>query len=645
MKISKNWLQKYFEKPLPSAKELEEFFTFHAFEVESVEDFQDGEYKDQIMDLKVLPDRAHYALCHKGIAEEIHAITGQEMFGNKNFEYTPNDIKAPEINIETKDFCLRYMAVPIKLSNMPKDSPLWLKNSLNSIGQRSISPIVDLANYVMFDVGQPLHTFDADKLSGGITVRKAKNDEKITLLDGREITMSEKDHVIADDKDPLVVAGAKGGSKAEIDQNTKTIIVESANFHPSTVRKTANKYDIRSDASKRFENELSPYLAEYGIREMIRLIKVLDPQCEVGKIVDVFPNKPQLSTIKFNPNYVEERLGIQIKHEDIFGILIRLGFKIDQSSSDWLISVPYNRLDITDKNDLVEEIGRIYGYDKIAGTLLPPKTDTKILPIFYITELIKTTLVNAGFSEVNLYSLVDKGHFEMQKPLAKDKAFAREELSRGMLDCVQKNTLNADLLGLDSIKIFEIGHIFTKESERTHLIIGANQIKKIKGYKSDNIVNEAIASIQKALNLQVETKISKDKTGNITVAEIDLDQLVSLYKGDFDISRLDIKKSNQNRFKKFSIYPFIVRDIAVLVPNTVENNQVWSKILETISNNGSLDLLVRHSLFDTYKKDNSTSYAWRMVFQASDRTLTDEETNGLMERVYKVINENNWLVR
>lgn len=656
MKISRNWLQTYFDDKIPEADKLAEIFTFHAFEVESQEKVEkNGEIvEDDVLDVKVLPDRAHYALSHNGIALEVSANSGLKLKSRYHEAINSNIDNKPNIVVSNPEFCRRYIARYIKLGNLPKESPIWLKNALHSIGQRSISTIVDITNYVMYDIGQPLHAFDADKVVGGLTIRNANAGEKIILLDGRELELTVEDSVIADDQGPLVVAGAKGGKRAEIDENTKNIIIESANFHPTKVRRTSTKYDIRSDSSKRFENEISPELAIHGMNNVCKLISEIIPNSSFGPISDFYPKPVKKTALIFDTSYICQKLGVTIDETTIKVILQKLGFdilpkNIDKTSvsSTWNVVVPFERLDITSKEDLVEEVGRVYGYDKVRG-ILPPQIHEKqpsLLPIFYISELIKSKLIDLGFSEVSLYSLVSTGHHETAKPLAKDKAFARAELSQGMIECVQKNTLNADLLGLDSIKIFEIGHIFTKESEKTNLVIGANQIKKIKGYKAENIVNEAIAHLQNALNIPFEAKISKDKTGNIAVAEINLDHLVDSYTGNFEINKLNLTKSKENRFKKFSIYPFIVRDIAILVPNNVENEQVWSKIIDTISNNNSKDLLVRHSLFDTYKKDDSTSYAWRMVFQANDRTLTDEEINTLMEKIYITIKDNNWAVR
>lgn len=667
MKISRNWLQKYFDEKIPEADKLSEIFTFHSFEVEAQQKIEkSGDVEEnQVLDIKVLPDRAHYALSHHGIALEIAVNTGLKQKSGYEAPTSPDSDTKVEVEVDNPDFCRRYTARHIKLGNIPKQSPIWLKNALNSIGQRSISTIVDITNYVMYDIGQPLHAFDADKVVGHIIVRNAKAGEKITLLDGRELELTADDSVIADEQGALVVAGAKGGKRAEIDENTKNIIIESANFHPTKVRRTSTKYDIRSDSSKRFENEITPELAINGMHNVCKLIADIIPGSSFGPITDIYPKPVTKTKFTFDPKYIQDRLGIKIEIDQIKKILESLGIDcVCQTSADSTehqqcdVTAPYERLDIIAKEDLVEEIGRIYGYDKIAG-ILPPlpasKKDSDILPIFYVSELIKSALISLGYSEVSLYSLVDEGHHEAVKPLAKDKAFARSELAKGMIGCVERNSQNADLLGLQAIKIFEIGHIFTKDSEKTHLIIGANQIKKIKGYKAENILTETIKQVEDVTGLKLDGKISSDKTGNIKVIEIDLDKIANNFKkgrngsmdnsNNIDLSKLNLGQASIKKYKKFSLYPFIVRDIAVFVPESVGGESVWEKIATTLNSSGANELVVRHTLFDTFKKDGRISYAFRLIFQSMEKTLTDTEINAIMEKIGSDIKAAGWEVR
>jgi phenylalanyl-tRNA synthetase beta chain len=498
----------------------------------------------------------------------------------------------------------------------------------------------------MYDIGQPLHAFDADKVNGSLTVRPGKEGEKITLLDGREIILTAEDSVIADEEGALVIAGAKGGKRAEISESTTKIIIESANFHPTKVRRTSTKYDIRSDSSKRFENEITPELAIHGMHNVSGLIKEMIPEAKFGPIVDNYPNKAEQTVFDFDPSYLKERLGIEIPQEKAKEILRSMGILVNESGTIWNLTIPYERLDLVMREDIVEEVGRIYGYDKVIG-ILPPKNNSvsKILPDFFVAEKIKSTLIGLGYSEVSLYSLVEEGHIETAKPLARDKAFARNNLSKGMMACVERNALNADLLGLNTIKVFEIGRIFTEDAEKVHLVLGVSIVKKIKGVKAENIIDEAVKTIEKELGVEIKGKTVTNKMGNVSVLELDLEPIVNSFKTEVSADSIGIEPSSANRYKRFSLFPFIVRDAAVFVPESVADSKVWEVIKGEISNAKAGDLLTRHALFDTFKKDGRVSYAFRMIFQSMEKTLTDEEINNVMEAVYSGLQKEGWEVR
>ncbi|MGC9605806.1 MAG: phenylalanine--tRNA ligase subunit beta [Minisyncoccia bacterium] len=643
MKISRNWLQSYFDKPIPPAGELAELLTLHSFEVEGLEKAGD----DDVLDVKILPDRAHYCLSHEGVAREISVLTKQPFEAGRNPPSPQASIDTkPTIKIEDPKFCRRYMGRYVELRPVEK---FYVRSSrlLEAIGQRAISPIVDATNLVMYDIGQPLHAFDADKVKGAIQIRAAKEGEKIVLLDGRELTLTSADHVIADDLGPLVVAGAKGGKRAEVSDKTTHLIIESANFEPTAVRRTSARHDIRSESSKRYENELTPELTAEGMDNVSALIKELSPEARFGPIVDVYPNEAKQTTIELDPALIEERLGVKVPLDEAKGILERMNIIISEKGKKWQLTIPFNRLDLAIPEDIVEEIGRIYGYEHVKG-ILPPKADkpVAVLPMFYLCEKIKNVLVAEGFSEVSLYTLVSKGEIETAHPLAKDKAFARANLTDGMTACVEKNALNADLLGLDAIKIFEIGHVFTSKGESAMLSLGAAQVKKVKGLKSEAILTEAVRSLATALGSDIPAPKAISK-GVHSVCEISLDEVLKSFKLPPNVSYADLKftAASANRYKRFSQYPFIVRDIAVFVPESVQADAVWQSIGKGIENAKAAELLARHSLFDTFKKDGKTSYAFRMVFQSMDRTLTDGEANKIMEKIYAEMKEKGWEVR
>ncbi|MEI6057603.1 MAG: phenylalanine--tRNA ligase subunit beta [bacterium] len=662
MLISYKWFQTFFKEKLPSPEEVSKKLESLAFEVEGIEKVGASD----VLDVKILPDRAHYCLSHRGIAEEIHGITGQALKVPRDIPVAPTanpQILAPKITFVTSHaeldarglFCRRYMGRRVENISVA-ESPDWMKAHLKEIGERSINNIVDSTNIIMFDCGQPLHAFDADQISGDLVVRAAKEGEKIVLLDakpeGKEVTLKATDHVIADEVGPLAIAGVKGGKRAQVTATTKNIVIESANFDPTAVRRTATRLNLRNESSRRFENEITPELAADGMELVSGLIGSLVPAAatSMSEVVDIYPARPEPTVITISRDYVNTRLGTVVPAAIFDEILSRLGIVAIQSpnkSGEFSLTIPYHRLDLNIAEDLVEEIGRVYGYEKITTHLpAPQEKRITVFPAFYIAEKIKNILVLAGFSEVNLYTLVAKGVVETAHPLADDKAFARENLTDGVMVCLQKNALNADLLGLDTVKIFEIGHTFTAGGESTKLAIGIAQVKKIKGVKSDALVNTAIEFLAKELNISIPSPALISK-GIHSVVEIDLDTAAQAYKLSSTATYADLGfgKAASVMYKKFSVYPFMVRDIAVFTPEHITDADVWAAIYKGILAVHSDNLLVRHALFDTFKKDGKISYAFRMVFQSMEKTLTDDEVNTVMQSVYAQVKERNWEVR
>ncbi len=329
MKISREWLQGYFEEVLPDAETLADGLTFHVFEIDGIER-TDG---DAVLDVKVTPNRGHDCLCHRGIAKELSAILRVPLRDDP-FTQEPDlseKTNAVSVSIET-DLCTRYIAGYIRGVEVKPSAP-WLRARLEAIGQRSINNVVDATNYVMFSIGQPLHAFDAAKLeqkSGryAIAVRAARAREKLLALDEKEYTLSEWMLVIADpNKDEEVgIAGIKGGMPAGITRATQDIIIESANFDGPTTRKSAAALKLRTDASQRFEQVISPKLAAYGMRAAVDLILELAGGQFMG-FTDVYPN-PQAGVRQVNVTGVKVRqvLGGTFGESEIRDSFGRLGF-------------------------------------------------------------------------------------------------------------------------------------------------------------------------------------------------------------------------------------------------------------------------------------------------------------------------------
>ncbi len=653
MKISYSWLQTYFKETLPAPEEIAEALTFQAFEVEGIEKISN----DTILDVKVLPDRAHYALSHRGIARELSAILGLTYIPKTLPKIVTEEIPL-SIKIEN-NLCRRYMGRIIENVKVG-ESPARLKEKLEAVGSRSINSIVDATNFVMLDTGQPLHAFDADKVKGGISVRNAKKGEKITLLDGKEVTLDESILIIADEEGPLAIAGVKGGKKAEVTGDTRKIILESANFNPSSVRKTSTKIGIRNDSSKRFENNLNPEVASSGMAEVSHLISTLSPDSKVGNIVDHYPAPTLQESFSVSIEKINEMLGLSISSDEMSTILRKLEVECEIEGDILKVIPPLYRNDIKTINDIVEEIGRIYGYDWVPPTI-PDVTrfSPQINKTFYYSEKIKNMLVEKGFSEVYTYSLVPKGFFEIEKPLAADKNFLRANLTLGIVKSLALNAKNADLLGLDDIKIFEIGKVFCEEGEHTALTIGIKNIKK-----KQVLAKEKIKQIRDEVLEKLESKAkilcSADDSGGIIslngktmgitnhedgIMELNLDVLVESLPEVTSYDDLNFEKAPSIEYKKFSLYPYIVRDIALFVSSDILAEEVRKTLFESIQKNGKDILAKGPDLFDQFEKDGKKSLAFRMIFQATDRTLLDSEVNEIMEKAYEVVKGKGWEVR
>ena len=625
MKISYNWLQAYFEDKLPEPEKLAERITFSFAEVESVEKMGD----DTVIDIKVLPDRACYALSHRGAAYEVSAILG---IPKKNITYPAPEVRPTRklnVSLEAPELCSRYMARVVE--NVTAREQSWVKMHLDAVDQRSINPIVDGANLVMFDRGQPLHAFDADKVTGGITVRRARTGEKITTLDNREVALDESVLLIADDEGPLAIAGIKGGKKAEVASATRNLILESASFDASYIRKTSERLGIRTDASKRYENKLSSSLAGKGMDDFSAYLFEMDKNIRVGEIVDIYPNPVPDKKLTMSLDYIIGKLGMDVTPKDIEDALTKLLITVEKKGSEWTLTIPAFRVDLSIPEDITEEVARIIGYDKIPATV-PPDTGkpAEILKSFYYEWKIREILVHAGFSEIQTSSFSDTGEVAILKPLAEDKKYARANLRSNFEKALKMNSLNAPLLGTSETRMFEIGRIFHKSGEVTSLTIGYGGPKKK--------VADELATVVELLGKKLGvTLVGEVRNGVFESALREVFDTLSEPK-KWDIS---VFASHNGKFVPFSPYPHIVRDVALFVPLDITAEAVAKVIKE----NAGVLVVRGPELFDEFSKDGRKSLAFRTVFQSLDRTLSDEEVNKTMEGVYDALRLTGWEVR
>jgi len=608
MLISYNWIKSYI-KDIPEPEKLAELLTFKLCEVEGVEEKDNG---DAILDLNILPDRAHDLLSHRGIAREIAGLL-KLPFKENNFEEKEIQSESTDLEIDVQSpLCRRYMGRIIKNVKVGP-SPVWLKEKIESIGQRSINNIVDLSNFIMFDLGQPIHTFDLDKLeSPKLIIRNANEGEKIELLGfekmgdatkERNAILSSSELVIADEKDALVIAGVKGGRKAEVDKNTQNIIIEVANFDPVAIRKTAGKYNIKTDASKRYENEISPELCKDAMEKISYYIKEICKDAEIEELVDIYNQKPEVKKVSFESDYISKVLGLKIEAEDIKKILGDYNYEYEVNGNNFSVVIPSWRLDLNIPADFAEEIGRIYGYEKVEAILPTGIPEAKDNDIWKKICLAKNKLVNDGYQEVVNSVFRNRGQVSVLAA-ASDKSNLRDNLKDGLKESIELNIKNLPLLQGNEVKVFEVGTVFLKDKEQINV-----------AYGDKKNINE--------LSLEDYYERAKDGFSD--------DSLVYIPKNDHDFQY----------FKPWSNFPFIVRDIAVWLPEGIPPE----KLINIYKSFGTELLVKEPTLFDSFTKDGRTSFAYRLVFQSDDKTLTDEEINIIMDNITKKIVDLGYEVR
>ena len=357
--------------------------------------------REDIIDFEITPNRPD-CLAIEGLGRETAVSLGKE-FKNprKNIDELKiedkNEIEGLKVEIETPDLCYRYIARLVKNVKIAP-SPEWLVRRLNACGIRSINNIVDITNYVMLEMGQPMHAFDINSIEGKhIVVRRAKNGEKIITLDEEERTLDENDLVIADETKPVAIAGVMGGMNSEIEKDTETVVFESASFYGGAVRKTAKKVGLRTESSSRFEKGLSPENALRAINRAMELVEEINAGEVVEGKIDVYPTKQKTNKINLDYDRINKLLGTEISKEEMIDTLEKLNIKVEND----IAIAPYFRTDIEQLADIAEEVLRFYGYDKLDTTLVESDTTIGIRNKEQkIEQKIKNVLVNSGLSEI-----------------------------------------------------------------------------------------------------------------------------------------------------------------------------------------------------------------------------------------------------
>jgi phenylalanyl-tRNA synthetase beta chain len=635
---------------------------------------------DVILDLDITPNRPD-CLSVIGIARETAALTGEALrVPEVHYEETEKSIDSfVSVDIVDSDLCPRYCASLVTGIRIAP-SPSWLQQRLSSCGMRPINNVVDVTNYVMLEYGQPLHAFDYRKLRGGrIIVRRAGNGETITTLDGSKRTLSPDILVIADKEETVAVAGIMGGLDSEVTDRTDTILLESANFNQATIRRGCSHLQFQSEASIRFDKGLNSELPLMPLKRATQLLLELAGDKAAKGVIDVYPGKSRPELILLTTREVKRLSGLNVNIDEILRVLKALGFECGKgdSGSQVSVSTPYWRSDIKCSADLVEEVVRIIGYDKVPTTRLSsplPPQKSGLSPAARqsnLKEKLRNILVGFGFQEILTYPLVSLEKLQklspklelkipplkVANPMTREQEFLRTSLQPGLLSILAHN----QKFGQAGIRLFEIGKVFSPQGkdlpeERDMLCAVLSGERAELSWQPDREmldffdIKGALENLLNQLGLKASFENSDDeglyagRAANVIVEDervgivgevhlkvaqaFELSDTICLM--EIDLGKLSTKTTETRPYQSIPRFPSVSRDIALVI-----DEQVSYRTVENVIQ--SFPLVIKVTLFDLYRgeqiAEGKKSFAIRIVYQSPSRTLTDEEVDRIQEQM------------
>jgi len=637
-------------------------------------------YTDAVFEIGLTANRGD-AASHLGAARDLKAITNCELSIN-NYELPAASSNQPiMIKIDDAEGCKRYTGLSISGVEV-KASPDWLQNRLKAIGLNPINNIVDATNYVLHELGQPLHAFDADKIVGNtIVVKKATEGAKFTTLDKVERILKGHECLICDTQHPLALAGVFGGLDSGISENTKNIFLESAYFDSVSIRKAAKAHGLSTDASFRFERGTDPNMTIRAIKRVASIILEIAGGEITSEIIDVYPTPIAHTKIEFSLSKSNELIGKEIPSERLLNILKALEIVVIEAKGDLLtLSVPPYRVDVTRPADVTEEILRIYGLNNIEigndikSTMAFSETETKVK----LKNALANYLSANGFNEIASNTLTKSGYYseaeleqaiKILNPLSSDLDVMRMNMLPSMLEAIQYNRNRRNL----DLKFYEFGKTYTKPNadnsqqtkgsianEQSHLMIAICGRKEPEGWntKGDDVNYFTLkASLEMLLHKAKFSKyelafnentsldyassyVVKNKTlisfGSVKsnlLKPFDIDTEVWFADIDFDLL-LELSKQEKFKLQPVSVFPSVRRDLALLIDESVKYQQ-----LEKIALKSENKLIKKVNVFDVYKGDKieqgKKSYALSFILQDETKTLTDEVIDMVMQELIK----------
>ncbi len=622
---------------------------------------------DNIIEVDLTPNRSD-CLSLKGLAREVGVLNKCDVTAPDITSVSASLDETFPVALEAKEACSRYVGRVIKNVDTSKPSPLWLQEKLRRSGIRSIDPVVDITNFVLLELGQPMHAFDLATLNKGIQVRLANEGEKITLLDGQEITLKPDTLVIADSSGAIALAGIMGGEKTAVSASTRDIFLESAFFNPISVAGRARNYGLHTDSSHRFERGVDYEGTETALERATALILEICGGDAGPTIVTDTKELPQARTVTLQKARIESGLGFAIDDAEVEDILQRLGFEIkDSSDNSWVFSVPSYRFDVSIEEDLLEELARIYGYNRLP---IAPVGLESTLPWMSESEVpvddLEQTLLARGFQEVITYSFIDpklQQAFEpaqapvaLLNPISADMGVMRTSLIPGLV-----STLSANLKRQKSrMKIFEKGLKFVplngvveQEPTLAGLIYGPRDAAGWSATKANfdfydlkGDIEAMLGHITKPIAFQ---KAERDALHPGQTAEILIgDKVVgvigalhpqvaqkldlSLTPFVFELALNSIVESRAPAFTPVSKFPEVTRDLAILVDKKLSVSELQASIKSQAGEH-----LKNLKVFDVYSGEGidpqRKSVAFNLTFQHPSRTLNEDEINKPMASI------------
>ena len=631
--------------------------------------------EDRVLTFELTPNRGD-CLGMTGIARELATLAGTRLHTREIPKVKPATGTGLGVELEAPLGCARYVGRAISDIDMSARSPDWMVERLRRSGMRSINPIVDVTNYVMHELGQPMHAFDLDRIRGGIVVRMARNKEKLKLLDGSNVVLDGDNLVIADHERAIALAGIMGGDNTAISDRTSSLYLEAAFFSPAMILGKARQFGMHTDASHRFERGVDSQLQLRAMERATRLVMDIAGG-EPGPITHAMsrPHLPRRKTIRFERREIERLLGIKMPARKSASILNSLGMTVGPMESGWKVRPPSWRFDIEGQHDLVEEVGRCYGYNKVPPRTAATPPSRSRRPENRLSELdIKNKLISRGFHEAITYSfvhpdtqekLLGRGNaIRLANPISDSMAVMRQSLWPGLLEALNSNVNRQE----ERVRLFESGHVFHKarnnlncrEDARLGGVVCGTALPRqwglpprevdffdLKGdleavfrLSSGAATFEFLPGKHPAMHPGQCAKIQRNRknigyVGKLHPAHLkfyDLERDVYLFELDME----PLLETAIPAFSEISRFPSVQRDLAVLVDDGIPVQSV----LDLVRNTGG-EYLKNLELFDIYRgknlKKNKKSMAFSLTFQSESSNLTSSDVDVVTEKIVREI--------